>query len=364
MRKNWRKLLALTLVMVMSLSVLVGCGGSGDDDGGEKSAVIGVSMPTKSLQRWNQDGANMKKELEEKGYQVELEYAENKTESQVAQIENMITKGADILVVAAIDGSALTNVLDTAKDEGIRVISYDRLILNTDAIDYYATFDNQNVGTIQGKYIEDKLNLAEGAGPFNLEIATGPLDDNNVNFFFGGAMEVLNPYIENGQLVVRSGQTTMEQTATPNWDEQEAQTRMDNILTAHYTSEDIDAVLCSNDSVSLGVQSALKSAGYGQGGKEMPILTGQDANISNVKAIVAGDQSMSVFKDTRALATKVTEMVDALVKGEEVEVNDTETYDNGTKVVPSYLLEPKFVDRDNYKELLIDSGYYSEDEVK
>lgn len=360
-----KKFFSLFIVVTMVLFI-VGCGTSGGNSESVDADQIkvGVSMPTKSLQRWNQDGANMKKILEEKGYEVELEYAENKTELQISQIENMVTKGVDILVIAAIDGSSLTNVLDSAKEEGVEVIAYDRLIMNTDAVSYYATFDNYKVGAIQGEYIEDKLGLKEGDGPFNLEIATGPLDDNNVKFFFSGAMDVLQKYIDNGQLVVRSGQVTMEQTATPDWDEQEAQARMDNILTAYYTDEIIDAVLCSNDSVSLGVQSALKSAGYGTSEKPMPIITGQDANISNVKAIIAGDQSMSVFKDTRALADKVTEMIDAMVNGKEVEVNDTGTYNNGVKIVPSYLLEPQFVDKSNYKELLIDSDYYTEDELK
>lgn len=329
-----------------------------------KKVLVGVSMPTKSLQRWNQDGANMKKLLEEKGYEVELQYAENKVDSQISQIENMITKGAKVLVVAAIDGSALTTVLDSAKQDGIPVIAYDRLIMNTDAIDYYATFDNYLVGKLQGQYIVDALDLENNDGPFNLEITTGPLDDNNVNFFFSGAMDVLQPYIDNGKLVVQSGQTSKEQCATPNWDEQEAQTRMDNILTANYTDKNVDAVLCSNDSVSLGCQSALKSAGYGTADKPMPIITGQDANLSNVKAIIQGDQSMSVFKDTRALAAQVVEMVDAVLSGKEAPVNDTETYNNGVKVVPSYLLEPKFVDINNYQELLIDTGYYSTDDLK
>lgn len=365
-----KRFIGIILAIIMVISMM-GCGITDTNtetdyssSSGSEKVMVGVSMPTKSLQRWNQDGENIKKILEEKGYKVELEFAENKIESQISQIENMITKEAEIIVVAAIDGSALTNVLDNAKEDGIDIIAYDRLIMNTDAVSYYATFDNHNVGTIQGEYIEEKLGLKDGNGPFNLEIVTGPLDDNNVVFFYRGAMDVLQKYIDNGQLVVRSGQTTREQAATPKWDEQEAQARMDNIITAHYTDEIIDAVLCSNDSVSLGVQSALKSAGYGTSKKPMPILTGQDANISNVKAIVDGNQSMSVFKDTRALADKVAEMVDAIISGEEAEVNDTETYDNGVKVIPSYLLEPKFVDKTNYKELLIDSGYYTEDQIK
>lgn len=336
-----------------------------DTSSGDKKGVkIGVSMPTKSLQRWNQDGSNMETMLKEKGYDVDLQYAENKVEAQASQIENMVTKGAQVIVVGAIDGSALSSVLDDAQSAGVKIIAYDRLIMNTEAVDYYATFDNYSVGQIQGQYIEEKLGLKEGKGPFNFEIATGPLDDNNVVYFFGGAMDVLNPYIEKGQLVVKSTQTTREKCATPNWDEGKAQERMDNILTANYTSDKVDAVLCSNDSVSIGVQSALKSAGYGTADKPMPVITGQDANVANVKAIVAGEQSMSVFKDTRALAEKVVDMVDSVVNGQQPEVNDTETYNNGVKVVPSYLLKPQFVDQSNYKELLVDSGYYTEDQLK
>ena len=355
-----KKLLALALAVSMLLS-FTGCGKSTQ---AEKDILVGVSMPTKSLQRWNQDGANMEASLKGKGYDVDLQFAENKVEAQVSQIENMITKGAKVIVVGAIDGSALSSVLDKAKEDGVDIIAYDRLIMNTDAVSYYATFDNYSVGKIQGEYIEEKLGLKEGKGPFNLEISTGPLDDNNVVYFFGGAMDVLKPYIDNGKLIVKSGQTTREQCATVNWDESEAQKRMDNIIAANYTTENIDAVLCSNDSTSLGVQSSLNSAGYGTADKPMPIITGQDANISNVKAIVSGKQSMSVFKDTRALADKVVEMVDAVVMGTEPTINDTETYDNGAKIVPSYLLEPKFVDVSNYKELLIDTGYYTEDQVK
>lgn len=329
-----------------------------------KGVKIGVSMPTKSLQRWNQDGANMKSLLEEKGYEVDLQFAENKVEAQVSQIENMITKGAEVVVIGSIDGSALTSVLETAKAADVQVIAYDRLIMNSDAVSYYATFDNYKVGQIQGQYIVDALDLENEAGPFNMEISTGPLDDNNVVYFFSGAMDVLQQYVDAGKLVIKSGQTTREQCATPNWDEKEAQSRMDNVITAHYTDANIDAVLCSNDSTSLGVQSALKSAGYGTDDKPMPIITGQDANISNVKAIVAGEQSMSVFKDTRALAAKVCEMVDAIVEGTEPPINDTETYDNGVTVVPSYLLAPEFVDLGNYEELLIDSGYYTQDQLK
>lgn len=362
-----KKILVLCLSLLLAVS-LAGCGGGGSADNSgsgvasHKGVKVGVSMPTKSLQRWNQDGANMEKKLKEQGYDVDLQFAENKIETQVSQIENMVTKGCKVIVVGAIDGGSLSSVLDEAKAAGCQVIAYDRLIMNTDAVSYYATFDNYGVGKIQGQYIEEKLGLKEGKGPYNFEITTGPLDDNNVAFFFKGAMDVLQPYIDHGQLVVRSGQTTREQCATPSWDEAKAQERMDNILTTYYTDAKIDAVLCSNDSTSLGVQSALKSAGYGAG--HMPLITGQDANLPNVKAIINGEQSMSVFKDTRALADQVVKMVNALVEGSEPEVNDTKSYNNGVKVVPSYLLQPQFVDQSNYKKLLIDSGYYKESELQ
>lgn len=354
-----KKLICLCLAVCLVTSLAAG-GGPKEDD----TIIVGVSMPTKSLQRWNQDGDNMKMLLEAAGYEVDLQYAENRVDVQASQIENMVTKGADVIVVAAIDGSALSSVLDEAKSIGCDIIAYDRLIMNTDAVSYYATFDNYSVGQIQGEYIEEKLGLKDGKGPFNFEIVTGPLDDNNVVYFFGGAMDILSPYVENGQLVIRSGQTTREQCGTPNWDEAEAQERFDNILTANYTDANVDAVLCSNDSTSLGVQSALKSAGYGTDGKSMPIITGQDGNVTNVKAILAGDQSMSVFKDTRALAAKVVDMVDAIGQGTKPEINDNKTYNNGVIVVPAYLLRPLFVDISNYKELLIDSGYYTMDQIQ
>lgn len=367
---NVKKILVFCLALIVTV-VMAGCGGgassssSGSGAGGDKKGVkIGVAMPTKSLQRWNQDGANMEAKLKEKGYDVDLQFAENKVEMQVSQIENMITKGCKVIIVGAIDGGSLSSVLDEAKSAGCKVISYDRLIMNTDAVSYYATFDNYGVGKIQGQYIEEKLGLKDGKGPFNFEITTGPLDDNNVVFFYKGAMDVLQPYIDKGQLVVKSGQVSREQCATPSWDEAKAQERMDNILTTNYTNAKLDAVLCSNDSTSLGVQSALKSAGYNTADKPMPVVTGQDANLPNVKAILSGEQSMSVFKDTRALADEVVKMVDAILNGQEPEVNDTKSYNNGAKVVPSYLLQPQFVDKSNYKKLLIDSGYYKEDELQ
>ena len=303
----------------------------------------------------------MKAELEAKGYEVDLQYAGNDSATQASQIENMIANGDQLLVVASIDGDSLGTVLAQAKEANIPVIAYDRLIMNTDAISYYATFDNYLVGKTQGEYLVDALDLENADGPFNLEIITGDPGDNNVNFFYGGAMDVLQPYIDAGKLVVPSGQIAKEEVATANWATDAAQSRFENILSSNYADgTNLDAVLASNDSTALGVENALAANYTG----EYPIITGQDCDIANVANIVAGKQAMSVFKDTRALASQVVEMVDAIISGEEVPVNDTETYDNGTGIIPSYLCEPVAVTIDNYKEMLIDSGYYTEDQIQ
>ncbi|HEX3039542.1 MAG TPA: multiple monosaccharide ABC transporter substrate-binding protein [Caproiciproducens sp.] len=327
--------------------------------------LVGVAMPTKSLQRWNEDGANMKKALEAKGYQVELQYAENDVNTQVSQIENMITKKVKVLVIASIDGSALTDVLQQAADNGIKVIAYDRLIMKSKNVDYYATFDNYKVGTIQGQFLEDKLGLKDGKGPFNIEIFAGSPDDNNAVFFNNGAMDVLNPYIKSGKLVVKSGQTDFKKCAIQSWKSETAQARMDNLLTANYANgTKLDAVLSPNDSLAIGVVAALKNIGYNGKDKPFPILTGQDCDKPNVVAMINGEQSMSVFKDTRTLADKVVGMVDSILQGKDAEVNDTKTYNNGEKVVPSFLCDPVAVTKDNYKKVLIDSGYYKEADLK
>jgi putative multiple sugar transport system substrate-binding protein len=320
---------------------------------------VGVSMPTKDLQRWNQDGSNMKASLEKAGYTVDLQYASNDVNTQVSQIENMITGGCTILVIAAIDGSSLGTVLATAKTDKIPVIAYDRLIMNSDAVSYYATFDNYMVGTIQGNYIVDALKLKTATTTFNIEIVAGSADDNNAKFFYNGAMDVLKPYITKGTLKVVSGQVDFEKVATAAWKTETSQARMDNLLTAYYaTGTKLDAVLDSNDSTALGVENSLNNAGY-KVGTNWPIITGQDCDKANVKNMIAGKQSMSVFKDTRTLADKVVLMVSSIAKGTTVEINDTKTYDNGKGIVPTYLCTPVFADATNYKTILIDSGYYT-----
>jgi putative multiple sugar transport system substrate-binding protein len=367
-----RKLIILILAVAIMLSIAA-CGSgtkdsanpsSGSSDNG-KDVLIGVAMPTQSLQRWNQDGANLKAQLEAKGYKVDLQYANNDVNTQIQQIENMILKGSKVLVIASIDGSALTDVLKKAAENGIKVIAYDRLIMQSEHVDYYATFDNFKVGVIQGQYIEEKLGLKEGKGPYNIEIFAGSPDDNNATFFYNGAMSVLQPYIDNGQLVVVSGQTDFVTVAIPGWDSAKAQARMDNLITAYYADgTKLDAILSPNDSLAIGIVASLKNNGYGTPDKPYPILTGQDCDKPNVIAMINGQQSMSVFKDTRVLAAKVVEMIDAIIQGKEVPVNDTKTYHNGVKVVPSFLCDPVYVDVNNYKEILLDSGYYTEDDLK
>ena len=324
--------------------------------------LVGVAMPTKDLQRWNQDGSNMKAELEAAGYEVDLQYAANDVPTQVSQIENMIAGGCKVLVIASIDGEALGTVLEQAKAAGIPVIAYDRLIMNSDAVSYYATFDNWNVGVKQGEYIVEALDLAnapEGT-TYNIEYITGDPGDNNINFFFDGAISVLQPYIDSGVLVTPSGQTEKAAVATVNWATDAAQSRFENILSTYYADgTQLDAVLASNDSTALGVANALESSYTGN----YPVITGQDCDIASVKNMVAGKQAMSVFKDTRTLASQVVKMVDALMKGTEPEINDTETYDNGTGVIPSYLCEPVACTPDMVQELLIDSGYYTADQL-
>ncbi|GAA3755643.1 putative multiple sugar transport system substrate-binding protein [Spinactinospora alkalitolerans] len=357
-----RRLLHAALAAVLLLP-LAACNGVGAAARAEDRPLIGVAMPTKSKERWVDDGSNMAGRFRDLGYDVDLQYAQDELETQISQIENMITKGADALVIASINGEVLTEVTRQAADQGIPVIAYDRLIMGTEHVDYYATFDNFKVGELQGGYLEQELGLDEGEGPFNIELFGGSPDDNNAYFFYDGAMSVLQPYIDSGQLVVRSGQTEMNQIATMGWDGSTAQARMDNLLSAHYQGEPLHAVLAPADSLSLGVISSLKSAGYGSQSKPMPVITGQDADISSVKSIIADDQTMTIFKDTRELADVAVNMADALIHGREVEVNDTESYDNGERVVPSQLLEPVVVDQDNYEETLVDSGYYTEAEV-
>jgi len=350
-----KKIITVLLVVALLFSMAACSGTSAKND-----KFVGISMPTQDLQRWNQDGANMKDKFETAGYKVDLQYANNEVNTQVSQIENMISAGVKVLVIAAIDGKTLTAVLATAKTAGIYVIAYDRLIMDTDAVSYYCTFDNYMVGTIQGQYIESALKLADG-GKYNIEITAGDPADNNALFFYQGAMDVLQKYIDSGVLTVVSKQVKFDEVATAAWSTETSQARMEALLASFYADgTQLDACLCSNDSTAKGVTNALASSYTGK----YPIVTGQDCDIANVKDIIAGKQSMSIFKDTRTLAAQTVTMASDLLSGKTPEVNDTKTYDNGTGIIPTFLCKPVFADVNNYKELLIDSGYYTADQLK
>jgi len=326
--------------------------------------LVGIAMPTRSLERWNKDGANLEGLLKDAGYQTTLQYADNKVDQQISQLQNMVNDGANILVIASIDGTALGPVLAEAKAQGVTVIAYDRLINGTADVDYYATFDNYTVGTMQGQFIEEALGLAAGAGPFNLEPFAGSPDDNNAKFFFSGAWDVLLPYVEAGQLVVPSGKSpaSNEDWASigiQGWGSDTAQNEMTTRLNSFYAGgQKLDVVLSPNDSLALGIAQALEGAGYAPG-DGYPVLTGQDGDKANVLNMIAGKQSMTVWKDTRTLAAQVATMVGQIVSGATVDVNDEETYNNGVKVVPTFLIPPVVVTPDNIQDTLIASGFYT-----
>jgi putative multiple sugar transport system substrate-binding protein len=330
----------------------------------QDKGMVGIAMPTKTSARWIADGDNMVKVFKEKGYKTDLQYADDDIPNQLAQVENMITKGAKVLVIAAIDGTTLSGALQKAADKGVKVIAYDRLIRGSKNVDYYTTFDNFQVGVLQAGSIVDKLGLKQGKGPFNIELFGGSPDDNNAFFFYDGAMSVLKPFIDSGKLVVRSKQMGMDKVGTLRWDGAVAQARMDNLLSAFYGKEKLHAVLSPYDGLSIGILSSLKGVGYCTAQQPCPIVSGQDAEIQSVKSMLRGEQYATVFKDTRDLARVTANLVDAVLAGKAPEINDTKTYNNGMKVVPSYLLKPVAVDLSNWKKILIDSGYYKESQVK
>jgi putative multiple sugar transport system substrate-binding protein len=330
----------------------------------EGKGLVGISMPTKSSTRWISDGESMVKEFTALGYDTDLQYAEDDIPNQLAQIENMVTKGAKVLIVAAIDGTTLSDILKKANESGAKVIAYDRLIRDSGNVDYYSTFDNFKVGVLQAESLVAGLKERfPGVKPLNVELFGGSPDDNNAFFFYDGAMSVLQPMIDAGEIVVPSGQMGMDKVGTLRWDGAVAQSRMDNLLSANYTDKKVHAVLSPYDGLSRGIISSLKGVGYAPG-PEMPIVTGQDAEVASVKAMQAGEQYSTVFKDTRELAKTTAGMVDSVMQGKEPAINDTKTYNNGVKVVPSNLLVPYSVGKDDIQKMLVDSGYIKAEELQ
>ncbi|MGW1026327.1 multiple monosaccharide ABC transporter substrate-binding protein [Streptomyces sp. NPDC002577] len=357
-------LAAAIAASVLSLT-LTACGSDGGASSSE-GATVGIAMPTKTSQRWIDDGNNMVSELKDYGYESKLRYADNDPKTQVAQIESMIDQGVDALVIASVDGRSLTDVLKKAAAANIPVIAYDRLILGTPDVDYYASFDNEQVGELQATYITEHLGLVNGSakGPLNIELFAGSPDDNNARFFWNGSMRILKQYIDDKELVVKSGETEYKKVTTLRWDGATAQKRMTQVLRSSYTNARVDAVLSPYDGMSIGIINALKRQGYGTAAKPLPIVTGQDAETPSVKSIKDGEQSQTVYKDTRDLALVAASMVNAVLHHRNPMINDNTSYNNGKKVVPAYLIKPVSVDKDNYKDVLIDSGYIDASDLK
>lgn len=324
---------------------------------------VGISMPTKASARWIADGQSMVRQFEAAGYSTDLQYAEDDLPNQLAQIENMIVKGVDVLVIAAIDGTTLYSALENAHASGVKVVAYDRLIRGSPHVDYYATFDNFKVGVLQATSLVEGMKN-RGPGPYNIELFGGSPDDNNAYFFYDGAMSVLQPLVDAGEIVIVSGQTGIDTVGTLGWNGAVAQARMDNLLSAHYTEKRVHGVLSPYDGISIGILSSLKGVGYGLQDMPLPIVTGQDAELSSIKSILAGEQYSTIFKDTRELARVTVGMVEALLQGGKPPINDSSTYDNGEIVVPAFLLEPVAVGISNWKSVVIDSGYYSIEQVQ
>ncbi|MEV6177811.1 multiple monosaccharide ABC transporter substrate-binding protein [Streptomyces sp. NPDC052016] len=362
--RNRRAALAAIAGAVSLALTLSACGESGEGGSAKGGGTIGVALPTQASERWVTEGKSVVEDLRAKGYQAKLVYGQDKPDTQVAQIEDLIEQGVDALIIAAIDNKSLNGVLQQAADAGIAVISYDRLILGTKNVDYYVSFDNEQVGRLQARYIIDRLGLEEGKGPFDIELFAGSPDDNNTKYFFNGAMALLQPFLDSKQLIVRSGQTGLGEVTTLRWDGPTAQKRMDAILAESYKSRTVDAVLSPYDGISLGVLSALKADGYGSDSKPLPVITGQDAELASVKSIIAGEQSQTIYKDVRELAEVAADMADDILKGKTPRINSRRAYNNGVKSVAAFLLQPTSVDRTNYDLVLVAGGYYTAQELK
>jgi putative multiple sugar transport system substrate-binding protein len=366
-----RKLVAFAATAALALTVTA-CGQNtaapsastaGSGSAAAAKGTIGVAMPTKTSERWIKDGDFLKQTLEAAGYTVNLQYANDEIPTQVTQVSDMVTKKNQLLVIAAIDGVALKGALKDAKDNNIPVIAYDRLLRETDAVSYYTTFDNFKVGVQQGTSLLTGLEASGVKSPWNVELFAGSADDNNAKFFFDGAMSVLQPKIDDGTVKIVSGETDFNKVTTLRWDAGVAKKRMENLLTKSYSDKDVNGVLAPYDGISRGIIAALKANGYGKD-KAMPIVTGQDAELESVKMILSGEQYSSIFKDTRELAKATATMVQEVLGGGKVNVNDEKTYNNGIKVVPTMLLQPVSIDKTNAVDILTKANYYTADQLK
>jgi len=389
MKMNKKRWLAFALALLL-VSSLVACGQSSPSSSAQSSepnsaasnatdsaqttdalykikpgGKVGVSLTSREFQRWVMDGDNLKKTLEEKGFTVDLQYANKEPQKQIDQIENMITTGCEAIIIAAVDAGALSGVLERAREEKVFILNYDILILNSPNIDFYIGYDNVEVGRMQGRFIEEKLSLKDGKGPFNIEVFAGGLDEQNAYYIYDGAMEILKPYFDNGQLVVPSGQVDIQTVTIQNWNSEKALARMDNLITSYYADgKSLDAVLTPSDAIGVPVCTSLTNAGFGQGDKPFPVVTANDSTTGAIQSIISGQLSMSVFKDTRILSEKAVGIIDDLANGKMPVPNNTELFDNGSIVIPALVVDCEVVDINNYQRLMIDSGYYTKEELK
>ncbi|WZL81132.1 sugar ABC transporter substrate-binding protein [Vallitaleaceae bacterium 9-2] len=342
------------ICLIIGLFLLIGCQKK------QEHKVVGISMPTKSSERWLLDAKYTVLEFEAIGYETKLAFAEDVVGNQASQIDNFLDEGVDLLVIAPIDSTSLTEVLKRAKELKVPIVSYDRLIMNSDAVDIYVSFDNERVGELQGNYIIDHLDFSDGQSKY-IELFAGSPDDNNTYYFFDGAMKVLRPYIEDGRLVVKSKQFDVKEVNTLRWDKMIAKSRMTSLLNNYYAKERIDAVLAPYDGVSRGVIEALLESGYTL--DTLPIVTGQDAELTSIKLIEQGVQSMTVFKDVRELAKKTVEISQQILEQKDISASATQTYHNGVKDVMTVALDVYEVNQDNWEEVLVGKKYYTRQEV-
>lgn len=358
-----KRLFALTLVMMMVLSFA--CVGSAEELRGE-GKTIGICLTSQALARTVLDSIYLTEDLEAMGYSVDIVYSEQDAAVQATQFETFVSRGVDGIIISPSDGTALSNAVEVAAENDVPVMVYDALIMNSEYVKYYATDDLYAVGATQGGYIVEALGLADGNGPFNLEIFSGSMTDNNATYFFDGAMDQLNPYIENGQLVVRSGQVDRNSTGTEKWSATVAQTRADALLSTYYSDgEHLDAVLTQNDDLATGVIAACKSAGYGTESNPLPITTGQDCNVSAIISIINGEQTSTVFKNIKELAEAASIGIDNLVHGEEPNWDPEMVgiYNNNVVDVETYQVRPLLLTKDNWYELIVESGFYTADDL-
>jgi putative multiple sugar transport system substrate-binding protein len=343
-------------VAAIAALALTGCGrseptgGSSASAGGfDQKSSIGVALPQKTSENWVLAEKLFNDGLNGAGFKADVQFANGGVSEQQNQISAMVTKGAKVIIVGAIDGSQLGTQLKQAKDAGATIIAYDRLLLNTTNVDYYVAYDNFKVGVLQGQALLDGLKAKKPSGPYNIELFAGSPDDANAKVFFDGAMSVLKPKIDDGTLKVVSGQTSFEQAVTQGWKAENAQRRADTLLTGSYTNANLDGVLSPNDTLARAVLTSVKAAG-----KPTPVVTGQDSEVESVKSIMAGEQYSTINKDTRKLVEHAITMVKDLQAGKKPEVNDDKSYNNGNKVVPAFLLPPVIVTKENVKTAYTD----------